>query len=110
MAGVYGAGRRVAGVRRAAFYGLRSLVLCVVFSCLVGEPRAEGLTRLDPVTIGRLLGLDRAPEVRRMRARLAELAAGASQPEWSATPPHVHNTRRTTNTRDTPYTRQVQGR
>ena len=39
MAGVYGAGRRVAGVRRAAFYGLRSLVLCVVFCCLVGEPR-----------------------------------------------------------------------
>ncbi len=74
MADVYGAGRRVAGVRRAAFYGLRSLVLCVVFSCLVGEPRAEGLTRLDPVAIGRLLGLDRAPEVRRMRARLAELA------------------------------------
>jgi transposase len=73
-ASVYGQGRRVAGVKRAAFYGLRSLVLCVVFSCLLGEPRAEGLTRLDPEAIGRLLGLDRAPEVNRLRLRIAELA------------------------------------
>jgi len=39
---VYGAGRRVKGVQRAAFYGLRSLLLAVVFSCLVGKPRAKG--------------------------------------------------------------------
>ena len=73
-ASVYGAGRIVAGVRRAAFYGLRSLVLCVVFAALAGEPRAEGLTRVDPEAIGRLLGLDRAPEVNRLRFRMAELA------------------------------------
>src|SRR5665213_20387 len=73
-ASVYGAGRIVAGVRRAAFYGLHSLVLCVVFAALVGEPRAEGLTRVDPEAIGRLLGLDRAPEVNRLRFRMAELA------------------------------------
>jgi hypothetical protein len=71
---VYGAGRTVGGIRRSAFYGLRSLVLCVVFSCLAGEPRAEGATRLDPVAVGRLLGLDRAPEVKRLRFRIAELA------------------------------------
>ena len=71
---VYGTGRVVGGTTRAAFYGLRSLVLAVVFSALVGEPRAEGLTRIDPVSIGRLLGLDRAPEVSRLRFRMAELA------------------------------------
>jgi transposase len=71
---LYGVGRKVGGVRRPAFYGLRSLILSVVFSCLVGEPRAEGATRLDPVAVGRLLGLDRAPEVKRLRFRLAELA------------------------------------
>jgi transposase len=71
---VYGTGRRVAGLPRAAFYGLRSLVLCVVFSSLLGEPRAEGLTRIDPAAIGRLLGLDRAPEVNRLRLRMGELA------------------------------------
>lgn len=74
-AAVYGAGRFVAGRRRSAFYGLRSLLLSVVFAALLGEPRAEGLTRLDPTSIGRLLGLDRAPEVKRLRARMAELAA-----------------------------------
>ncbi len=59
---------------RAAFYGLRSLVLAVVFAVLVGEARAEGLTRLDPVDVGRLLGLDRAPEVKTLRRRFARLA------------------------------------
>lgn len=59
---------------RAAFYGLRSLVLTVVFTALVGEPRAEGLTRLDPTDLGRLLGLDRAPEVRTLRRRMEGLA------------------------------------
>lgn len=59
---------------RAAFYGLRSLFLTVMFAALVGEPRAEGLTRLDPVDLGRLLGLDRAPEVRTLRRRMEGLA------------------------------------
>ncbi len=60
---------------RAAFYGLRSLVLTVVFTAILGEPRAEGLTRIDPADLGRLLGLDRAPEVRTLRRRMAGLAA-----------------------------------
>jgi transposase len=68
---VYGAGRKVKGSTRSAFYGIRSLLLSICFACLLGEPRAEGMTRLDPVG----LGLDRAPEVRRLRARMAELAA-----------------------------------
>lgn len=66
-AGLYATGR-------AAFYGLRSLLLATVFACLLGEPRAEGLTRLDPTDAGRLLGLDRVPEVATMRRRMAELA------------------------------------
>lgn len=64
----------VFGKARAAFYGLRSLVLSMVFAMLVGEPRAEGMTRLDPVDVGRLLGLDRAPEVKTLRRRLEALA------------------------------------
>ncbi len=68
FAEVYDAGR-------AAFYGLRSLVLTVVFAALVAEPRAEGLTRLDPTNLGRLLGLDRGPEVKTLRRRMAALAS-----------------------------------
>ncbi len=60
--------------RRACFYSLGSLVLTVVFSALIGEPRAEGLSRTDPVGLGRLLGLDRAPEVGTWRRRMEALA------------------------------------
>ncbi len=73
--GLLDAAARVYTTGRAAFYGLRSLVLAVVFACLVGEPRAEGLTRVDPVDVGRLLGLDRGPEVKTMRRRMEGLAA-----------------------------------
>ena len=64
----------VYGRSKAAFYGLRSLILAVVFAAVWGEPRAEGLTRIDPVAAGRLLGLDRAPEVKTLRRRMAALA------------------------------------
>jgi len=73
--GLMGAVEKVYGTaRRACFYGLTSLVLTVVLSSLVGEPRAEGLSRLDPVALGRLLGMDRAPEVGTWRRRMEELA------------------------------------
>ncbi|MGH9304544.1 MAG: putative transposase [Acidimicrobiales bacterium] len=71
---IYGARRHVAGVKRSAFYGLRSLLLSICFTALVGEPRAEGAGRLDPVAIGRLLGLDRTLEVSTLRRRTEELA------------------------------------
>ena len=64
----------VYGRARVSFYGLRSLVLSVVFAVLLGEPRAEGVTRIDPVDAGRLLGLDRAPEVKTIRRRIERLA------------------------------------
>jgi transposase len=59
---------------RAAFYDTRALVLTVALSALLGEPRAQGLTRLDPVDLGRLIGYDRAPEVKTLRRRLGQLA------------------------------------
>ena len=42
---------------------------------LLREPRAEGATRIRPSDLGRVLGLDRAPEVKTLRRKLAELAA-----------------------------------
>jgi transposase len=61
---------------RAALDGLRALLLTLVFAALVGQPRAEGLARIDPADLGRLIGLDRAPEIKTVRRRLGELAAG----------------------------------
>ncbi|MGH9092813.1 MAG: putative transposase, partial [Acidimicrobiales bacterium] len=59
---------------RAAFYSIRALVLTMVFATVLGTSRVEGLARVDPVDIGRLIGLDRAPEVKTMRRRMEELA------------------------------------
>ena len=65
---------------RPAFYDMRALVLTVAFTALLGEPRAQGLTRLDPAVVGRLIGYDRAPEVKTLRRRLAELAEAKRSP------------------------------
>jgi len=59
---------------RKGFYGLRVTLLMTLFMALLREPRAEGATRLRPADLGRLLGLDRAPEVKTLRRKLAELA------------------------------------
>ena len=74
----------------AAFYGLRSVVLAVVFAAVVGEARSEGLTRLDPVDVGRLLGLDRAPEVKTLRRRLERLAAAGRADQLMAALARCH--------------------
>ena len=59
---------------RNGFYGLTSMVLTMVFLAVLREPRAEGATRVCPTDLGRLLGLDRAPEVKTIRRTLAELS------------------------------------
>ena len=61
--------------RRPAFYSLDALLLTLALAAAVGEPRVEGLTRVDPADLGRLVGLDRAPEPKTVRRRVGELAA-----------------------------------
>lgn len=75
---------------RAAFYGLRSLFLTLVFAALVGECRAEGLTRIPPVAMGRLIGLDRDPEVKTIRRRMAALAGARRSDELLMTLARAH--------------------
>ena len=55
--------------------------MTVVFLALAGEPRAEGATRVPPAALGRVLGLDRAPEVKTIRRKLAQLAAAGKAAE-----------------------------
>ena len=59
---------------RKGFYGLRAVLLMGVFLALLREPRAEAATRIRPTDLGRMLGLDRAPEVKSLRRKLGELA------------------------------------
>src|SRR5271169_280999 len=73
--GLLEAARQVYGRLRDGYYGLTATLLTLVFLALAGEPRAEGATRVPPGALGRVLGLDRAPEVKTIRRKLGELAA-----------------------------------
>ncbi|MGH8322406.1 MAG: helix-turn-helix domain-containing protein, partial [Steroidobacteraceae bacterium] len=50
-----------------AFYGLRTTVLTLLLMALLRIQRPEALRERDPAAFGRLLGLDRAPEVKTLR-------------------------------------------
>ena len=79
--GLLDAAREVYGRLKDGFYGMGATLLTVVFLALAGEPRAEGATRVPPAALGRVLGLDRAPEVKTIRRKLAELAAAGKAAE-----------------------------
>jgi hypothetical protein len=79
--GLLDAAREVYGRLRDGFYGMGATLLTLVFLALAGEPRAEGATRVPPAALGRVLGLDRAPEVKTIRRKLGELAAAGKAAE-----------------------------
>jgi transposase len=59
----------------AAFYGLRTMLVTLVLLALLRMKRPEQLRRYDAVALGRVLGLDRAPEVKTLRRKLHALSA-----------------------------------
>jgi len=73
--GLLDCARATYGRLRNGFYGLEVMLILLVFLALLREPRAEGATRVSPAALGRVLGLDRAPEVKTIRRKLGELAA-----------------------------------
>ena len=58
------------------FYSLDTMLCEGVFRALLGETRAEAAARVDPVALGRVLGLDRAPEVKTIRRKIRAARAG----------------------------------
>jgi hypothetical protein len=73
--GLLGISRKLYGEIGPAFYGLRTTLLTLLFMALLRIKRPEHLKERDPAAFGRLLGLDRAPEVKTLRRRLTRLAA-----------------------------------
>jgi hypothetical protein len=80
----------VFGCLRNGFYGLDTMLLEGVLRALAGEPRAEGATRIDPVALGRVLGLDRGPEVKTIRRKITDLAATGRADELLAAMAAAH--------------------
>jgi prepilin-type processing-associated H-X9-DG protein len=74
------------------FYSLDTMLCEAVFRALLGGPRAEGAVRIDPPALGRVLGLDRAPEVKTIRRKITYLAGAGKAGDWIAAMArrHVH--------------------
>ncbi len=66
--------RRVYGKLKNCWYGLRPLMLTLFAMAMLRVKRLEQLKGLDPASLGKVLGLPRAPEVKTVRRKLVELA------------------------------------
>jgi transposase len=73
--GVLQIARKLYGEIGPAFYGLRTTLVTLFLMALLRIQRPEQLKERDPASLGRLLGLDRAPEVKTLRRQLGRLAA-----------------------------------
>ena len=72
--GVIAAAREIYGDIGPAFYGLRTTILFLVLMGLLRIKRPENLKERSPDDLGRIIGLDRAPEVKTVRRKLSRLA------------------------------------
>jgi transposase len=75
ISGVFECAQKIYGSLGPAFYGLRTSLLTLLLMALWRIKRPEGLKEHSPQDLGRVLGLDRAPEVKTLRRKLARLAA-----------------------------------
>ena len=73
--GVFASAQKIYGHLGPAFYGLRTSLLTLLLMALWRIKRPESLKEYSPQDLGRVLGLDRAPEVKTLRRKLARLAA-----------------------------------
>ena len=71
--GVIECAREVYGSIGPAFFGLRTTIVSLVLMALLRIKRPEALKEHSPDSFGRILGLDRAPEVKTLRRKLKRL-------------------------------------
>ena len=81
--GLVEVGQEVYGSLKNGFYGLNSILLTFCFMALLRIKSIEGLGNHAPGELGLILGLDRAPEMKTARRKLAELAGRGDALEFS---------------------------
>src|SRR5665811_2097333 len=91
--GLLSCATQVFGCLPNGFYGLDTMLIEAVLRALAGQPRAEGATRVDPHAFGRILGLDRGPEVKTIRRKVTILAATGRAEELLAAMAAAHDAR-----------------
>jgi hypothetical protein len=75
---------KVYGALSGGFYGLTSILLTFAFMALLRIKTIENLSSHAPGELGLILGLDRAPEVKTVRRKLAELGRRGVASEFAA--------------------------
>jgi len=73
--GIFDCAQKIYRSLGPAFFGLRTTLLTLLLMALWRIRRPEGLKEHCPADLGRVLGVDRAPEVKTLRRKLARLAA-----------------------------------
>ncbi|NMQ26795.1 hypothetical protein E4Q23_02905 [Candidatus Accumulibacter phosphatis] len=66
------------------YYGIDSLLMLIAFMALARLESVESLRTCAPGEWGKLLGLDRIPEVRTLREKIQLLSQGDQAEKWSA--------------------------
>ena len=85
MTGLLDVATATFGPMSKGFCGLRATLLTGVFMALLREPRAQGATRIAPADLGRVLGLDRAPEAADCPSSPPTAPARNCRPRWPPT-------------------------
>ena len=81
--GLVEVGQRIYGSLKNGYYGLTSMLLTFGLMAMVRIKSIEGLTNHAPGEFGVVLGLDRAPEMKTARRKLAEVAGRGKALEFS---------------------------
>jgi hypothetical protein len=74
VSGLLSTAEKIYGSLGPAFYGLRTTLVAYVLLALLRIPQPEALKEYPP-ELGRIVGLDRTPEVKTLRGKLARLAS-----------------------------------
>jgi len=74
QSGILTVAQEVYGSIGPAFYGLRTIMMTFLFMALLRIKRPEGLKEHLPAELGKIMGLDRAPEVKTVRRKLDRLS------------------------------------
>lgn len=73
--GLLSTAEKIYGSLGPSFYGLRTTLVAYVLLALLRIPQPEALKEYPPGELGRIVGLDRMPEVKTLRRKLARLAS-----------------------------------
>ena len=73
--GLLSTAEKIYGSLGPSFYGLRTTLVAYVLLALLRIPQPETLKEYQPGELGRIVGLDRIPEVKTLRRKLARLAS-----------------------------------